>query len=292
MIFYSKNSKFALLILNIVMKDFETNSTPIQLIPLDLIVESPWQGRLVSLFDLENSSGNITWQIDELKNSIEKSGLLHPVVLRKEAGRFQLIDGHRRVAAYKMLGKKNIEAIVKECTDKEAQSFSIIGNLQNRKLSPVEYAIAFKKILDNGLFKDQRELSKAIAKSDTYVADIIGVMKLDKRIIDDLITHQTINDIRMLRAIRRAGKVDENGKCNAQYTLYKRIIDEGLSRQTVLNLVTQKEFIQTIKVDYKLKPNAIELRIPRNNLSPEKAHLFYTWISDVIDTYLKDKKNE
>jgi ParB family chromosome partitioning protein len=49
-----------------------------------------------------------------LKESIEKNELLNPIVVRKKLNKYFLLDGRRRIEAYKALGRETIPAVIKE----------------------------------------------------------------------------------------------------------------------------------------------------------------------------------
>jgi len=50
--------------------------------------------------------------LDKLKLSIQKIGLLYPIVVYEEEGRYKTIDGQRRVMVFEELGKETIPALV------------------------------------------------------------------------------------------------------------------------------------------------------------------------------------
>src|SRR5450830_371622 len=80
-----------------------SNAGSVSDINLELIDKSPHQPRLI--FDPE--------AIDTLAASIEESGLISPVTVRKsEDGRFELIGGERRLRAHQILGRTSIPAFV------------------------------------------------------------------------------------------------------------------------------------------------------------------------------------
>jgi len=206
-------------------------------IKISQLEESPWQGRMV-LFS--NEKDEYTQRhIESLAADIRENGLLNPVIVRPKGKKYELIDGHRRVIASKLLGLKTIDAIVHDYDDRHAQVSSITANLQRKDLSAIELAVAYQKILDSGIFKDKKELSRAIGKDETYIGDLINTLNMDERIVADLKKNKTINDVRMLRAIRRYGKGDIPGHSEAQWKLYQRILSEKLSRQEVLGLSRQ-----------------------------------------------------
>lgn len=201
------------------------------------MVASPYQGRFIIDGAVKNHYA--IRRLKELSNSIITNGLLHPVMVRKKNRKYEIIDGHRRVAAFKKLGMDEIPAIIVDKSDKDAQVMSVISNLQRTSLSNLEKALAFEKILKSGIFKSKKELSRKIGKDETYVGDIMNILKMDKRIIDDLAKNQTTNDVRLLRLIRNTGSLNEKGESEQQYRIYRQFIDKKLSREELEELINQ-----------------------------------------------------
>lgn len=77
-------------------------------------------------------------KIRELAESIRESGLLQPVLLRPQNGRFEMVAGDRRYLAHKLLNLKEIKAIVRELDDRETAVLRGIENLQRVDLTPSE----------------------------------------------------------------------------------------------------------------------------------------------------------
>jgi len=180
----------------------------LETLELDQIVESTYQGRLIRPQTEDGKNDDPSFQ--KLSQSIETEGLMNPIVVRKVGERYEIVDGHRRFEAYKRLKKDSIDCIVTEYDDKQAQAFSVIGNLHRQNLSAIEKAIAFRKILEFGTFRDTKELSHAIGKNETYVGDVLNTLKMDQRIINDLVQNRTTDDVRLLRAFRRIEKAENN----------------------------------------------------------------------------------
>ena len=88
----------------------------------------------------------------ELVESIRTTGMLVPVIVRPLLrGKYEIISGHRRVAACRELGVDTIPAIVKELTKEEAVITMVDANLQRENLLPSEKAFAYK--LKNDVLK-------------------------------------------------------------------------------------------------------------------------------------------
>ncbi|MCF8359997.1 MAG: ParB/RepB/Spo0J family partition protein [Prolixibacteraceae bacterium] len=241
--------------------------------------ESPFQGRLM----LKGDEGIRNKELENLKRSISETGLISPVIVRAKNEGYEVIDGHRRVEAYRQLGRKTIECIVKEYNDREAQAMSVAANLQREDLSNIEKALAFKKVLEQGIFKDKRELSKAIGKDETYVGDLLNTVNMDQRIIDDLLKNNTTNDVRLLRIIRKVEKVDENQVSEKQWLIYQQFKKEGLSRMEVQALV-KAEKGQPEK-PYTVILSANKFHIELNEKLPKKKR-------DKIREFLEEKMEE
>ena len=110
---------------------------------------------------------------DELKRmaeSILAIGAITPALARPlPNGEYELISGHRRLAAYKLLGKETMPVIVREMTDDEAVIVMVDANLQREKILPSERAFAYKMKLE--AIKHQ---GKASANGPTQSADLIS----------------------------------------------------------------------------------------------------------------------
>lgn len=166
-----------------------------------------------------------------MAESIDKNGLMQPIIVRPVESGYEVIDGHRRVKAMRKLGRGQILAIARVVSDKKAQIMHVISNLQRKNLKPVELALTYQKMLDSRIFKDKRELSKAIGKDETYVGDLLSTLQLDSRIIEDLAKNNLIKDLRILRLIRLYEPVDKNGTSDAQWELYRKVLFSKMSRK-------------------------------------------------------------
>ena len=84
-------------------------------------------------------------EMDKMVESIRKVGAITPALARPlEGGGFELISGHRRLAACQVLGLKTMPVIVREMTDDEAVIAMVDANLQRETILPSEKAFAYK----------------------------------------------------------------------------------------------------------------------------------------------------
>lgn len=88
-------------------------------------------------------------EMDRMIESIRKVGAITPALARPLAdGGFELISGHRRLAACQVLGLKTMPVIVREMTDDEAVIAMVDANLQRETILPSEKAFAYRMKLE------------------------------------------------------------------------------------------------------------------------------------------------
>ncbi|MGN0464255.1 MAG: ParB/RepB/Spo0J family partition protein [Acutalibacteraceae bacterium] len=84
----------------------------------------------------------------QLFESIKESGVISPIIVCKNEGKFEIISGYRRVEACKNLDIDVIPAIVKELTREQAIVMHVDSNLQRDKILPSEKAFGYKMKLE------------------------------------------------------------------------------------------------------------------------------------------------
>ena len=88
-------------------------------------------------------------EMDKMIESIRKVGAITPTLARPlEEGGFELISGHRRLAACQVLGLKTMPVIVRKMTDDEAVIAIVDANLQRETILPSEKAFAYRMKLE------------------------------------------------------------------------------------------------------------------------------------------------
>ena len=88
-------------------------------------------------------------KMSDLVESIRVNGILSPVLVRPDGeDSYEMISGHRRMHAAKIVGLTMIPAIVREMSDDEAIVYMVDSNIQREELLPSEKAFAFKMKMD------------------------------------------------------------------------------------------------------------------------------------------------
>ena len=84
-------------------------------------------------------------QMMELQESIQKYGILNPLIVRpRPEGVYEIISGHRRKFAAEKIGYRKVPVIIRMLNDDETVIFMVDSNLQREMLRPSEKAFAYK----------------------------------------------------------------------------------------------------------------------------------------------------
>lgn len=132
-----------------------------QMIRLDLIDDNPRNPR--SYVDEAT--------LRDLAVSIAEHGLLQAPVVRRhpeDPDRYMVVLGARRVAAHRLLGREEIEAIVRRLDDQQAFLASCVENVQRVELSPREEMDIIGVLVDE--LGSQEVAARALGKSPTWLS--------------------------------------------------------------------------------------------------------------------------
>jgi ParB family transcriptional regulator, chromosome partitioning protein len=136
-------------------------------IPLDQIDENPYQTR--RFFD--------EGMLEELADSIKASGVVQPIVVRPQDGRYVLVLGERRCRASKMAGKTSIPAIVRRVSDQQAAEMTVVENLQRQDLNCLEQAAAFAR-LSKQFGLTQEQIGQRVGLARESISNYMRLLKL------------------------------------------------------------------------------------------------------------------
>lgn len=121
-------------------------------------------------------------ELYDLSQSIEKYGIIQPLLLKRKNDKYEIIAGERRFRAAKEIGLSKVPAIVKDVSDDISSRIAIIENIQRKDLNPVEEAMSYKHLLDSQDLT-QKELADELGKSRQYIGNTMRLLKLDPRVL-------------------------------------------------------------------------------------------------------------
>jgi ParB family chromosome partitioning protein len=142
-------------------------------IPLDLIKTDPNQPR--KMFD--------SAKIEELSNSIQQHGVLQPIIIRmgEHENDIWLVAGERRFRVAHMAGLTDIPAIISAGNPAE---IALIENVQREDLNPIEEANAYKRMIDEFKYTQER-LAQIVGKGRSTITEILSINNLPITIQDE-----------------------------------------------------------------------------------------------------------
>jgi len=232
------------------------------LIPIEKIFRDENQPR--KEFDKE--------KIEELAQSINKNGLIQPLILTKKDGNnYTLVAGERRWRAAQIANLKTLPALLLP-TDLDKDEISLIENIQRENLKVTEEASAYQRLIEkNNYTHDQ--LSKIVGKSRSHITNLLRILNLHEYFSDLL--NKGIISMGHARALVGKKPEDVDEKLLSQINTGKasvRDIENNSSKKTVSepNLLQEEiNLSQTIgfktKISYS-KNGKGNIKIFYNNL--------------------------
>lgn len=220
----------------------KTKDEQIKQIDISDIKPNPYQPR--KTFD-EN-------HLNDLADSIKQYGILQPIVLRKTVQGYYIVVGERRFRASKIAGLKYISAIIKDLTDEDMMELAVIENLQREDLNAIEEAESYQRLMTD-LKITQQEVAKRLSKSRPYIANMLRLLHLPKKIAD------MVKDGRLTSAHGRTLLAIKDEQ--QMLRLAKRVVKEKWSVRYLENHVNELKNVssksETDKVDI-TKPKFIK----------------------------------
>ena len=208
------------------------------LIPIERIFRDENQPR--KEFDKE--------KIEELAQSINKNGLIQPlIVTKKDNENYTLVAGERRWRASQIANLKTLPALLLP-TDLDKDEISLIENIQRENLKVTEEAQAYQKLIEKNSYTHD-QLSKIVGKSRSHITNLLRILNLHEY-FSDLLNRGIIS---MGHARALVGKNPEE-------------LDERLLSQINMGKASVRDIEQ----------NSVKKKINEPNLMQEEVNLSQT----------------
>ena len=261
-------------------------------------------------------------KFEELKESISRSEVLSPIIVRKKRDRYEIISGHNRTRCCKELNITNIPAIVKDYDDDMAELIMIETNLAQREnILPCEKGLAYKKRLEilkkirkeNGtktsdsndfqettpMEQEEYSVEKLANESDDSRATIQRLIRLTE--LNDDLKNKVNNDIIGIRAGVELSYIKPE-----EQIIVNDIIDENNLKLTtaqaqklraVYGTITKDNVLEIIKGKPKKQENKFTGRLVKNILKKYKDKFandkeFSELIDFLLENYYKNLSDE
>lgn len=201
-------------------------------------------------------------KLNELKNSIQKNGLLQPLIVQEtEPNKYRLIAGERRLRASKLVGLNKVPCLIKDIGERDAAIIGLVENIQRERLNHIEEAMGYKDISSKFNLSPE-EIGILVGKSRAHVSNILRLTNLSEKV-------------------------------------YKALQDQVVTMGQVRPLINLNEELQNQILDeiisFKLSSRAVEDKI-RNlnieNVSDEEVSHYKNFFEDKAGSKVKINKSK
>ncbi|MCK5861190.1 MAG: ParB/RepB/Spo0J family partition protein [Candidatus Hydrogenedentes bacterium] len=187
--------------------------------------------------------------LQELAASIRRDGVQEPIIVRRVKDNYEIVCGERRCRATIMADLDTIPAVCREVADQDMLKFGLIENIQREDLNAIELAIAYRQLMKEYKWTQER-LSEEVGKKRATIANTVRLLQLPE-VIQEQVADGTLS-MGHARAILAVEGVD------AQLALARKIIDKGASvRQAEQMAATKTTSKSPKKESISAKPSHI-----------------------------------
>lgn len=137
------------------------------------------QSQLIDVYRIQDPVNAMRTDMDpialqELAQSIKENGLLQPIVVRLKGDHYEVIAGHRRLSAVRLLKLDQISAVVRSADDRQAIIYRTHENLVREDVDPVSEARFIAQAITE-LGVSVRDFADQIGRSENYVQDRLDI---------------------------------------------------------------------------------------------------------------------
>ena len=121
-----------------------------------------------------------------LAESIRHNGVISPILVARDGGRYTIIAGERRWRAARLANLDVIPAIVREWDDVHRQEAALVENIQREDLNAIEEARGIERLM-NECALTQEAVAERLGRSRSAVANLLRLLSLPERIQEAVI---------------------------------------------------------------------------------------------------------
>ena len=223
--------------------EVEKKSENFKMIPVELIKPGPWQPR--KIFNKN--------ELISLSESIKEQGIIQPIILKtnkKIKNQYFLVAGERRWRACQLAKIHVIPAVIRDdIKDDKVAELSLVENIQRSDLNPIEEAEGYQSLINNYDYT-QEDISKAVGKSRSYIANLIRLLSLSDMAKEFLsLKKLTIGQIRPLVGLK---DMDAYLNIIVKKNLTSRQVEELVRKKHINISVSGKKSIDIIQLEKEL----------------------------------------
>jgi ParB family chromosome partitioning protein len=184
-----------------------------KLVPIDLLDPNPNQPR------------QVMGDLSELMASVAEKGIIEPLLVRQQGGRYQIIAGERRYHAAVQVGLRDVPVIVRDADDEEVMELALVENLQRKDLTPFEESEALHQLADKCHYTHE-DMARKLGKSRTSITESLSLVGMPEEVrnicrLADITAKSTL-----LQIVRQ-------GDTQKMLALVEKLASGGVTREEV-----------------------------------------------------------
>lgn len=181
-------------------------------------------------------------EIEGLAESIRSVGLIQPIIVRQDAGKYVIVAGERRYRACKLCGMKKIKAIVIEADEEQNFTVALIENIQREDLNPIEEAKAYRLLINRFKLR-QQDIAKKVGKDRTTITNALRLLNLPEEVQQGLIDKKiTPGHAKVLLSIEDSDRL---------LKIYNEVIEKGISVRALEKMIEETSEAKSISSEPK-----------------------------------------
>ncbi len=118
-------------------------------------------------------------ELESLKTSVARDGVLQPLLVRPVGDRYQLVAGERRLRAARELSLDTVPVILSQIGDDRLLEIALVENIHREDLNPIELAQAYRALMDLKSWT-QEQLASELGVSRPNVANTVRLLELSE----------------------------------------------------------------------------------------------------------------
>jgi len=119
----------------------------------------------------------------ELAESIQRIGLINPITVRPVGNRYEIVAGHRRYLAHRILGRQTIMARIVEASENEAETMKVVENIQREQLTYAEEIHNIRYMRDV-MGMDTKQIASMTGRSIRWVQQRLDALQWPEQVIE------------------------------------------------------------------------------------------------------------
>ncbi len=127
-------------------------------------------------------------RLEDLARSIRASGIIQPIVVRREGTAYRIIAGERRWRAAQKAGLSRVPVVVRDIagsSHQELLQLALVENIQREDLNAIDEATAYRRLAEEFQLT-QEQIAAAVGKDRSTVANFLRLLRLPDEVRADI----------------------------------------------------------------------------------------------------------